>query len=47
MNPNIIACGTYDGIVAIYDIRKNSNKPVLDNNDMSGKGKHADAVWEV
>lgn len=30
-NPNLIACGTYDGVVAIYDIRKKDSKPVAEN----------------
>lgn len=41
----MIACGTYDGVVAIYDIRKKDNKPVAENKEMSGK--HTDCVWEV
>ncbi len=27
-NPNLIACGTHDGVVAIYDIRKKDNLPI-------------------
>ena len=27
-NPNLIACGTYDGVVSIYDIRRRDSKPV-------------------
>lgn len=30
-NPNLIACGTLDGVVAIYDIRKKDNKPITEN----------------
>lgn len=49
-NPNLIAAGTMDGGVLIFDIRKNSNKPIAQNYDMNDKsksGKHNDAVWEV
>ena len=27
-NPNLIAAGTYDGVVAIYDIRRKDGTPV-------------------
>ena len=27
-NPNLIACGSQDGTVSIYDIRKKSNTPI-------------------
>jgi len=33
------------GTIAIYDIRKNDSKPIVDNKD--SPGKHSDAVWEV
>lgn len=49
-NPNLIAAGTVDGGVLIYDIRKNSSKPIAQNYeilDKSKSGKHNDAVWEV
>lgn len=44
-NPNLIAAGTYDGVVAIYDIRRKEGNPVTENKEMLGK--HNDAVWEV
>jgi WD40 repeat protein len=44
-NPNLIACGTYDGVVAIYDIRKKDSKPVAENREVLDK--HSDAVWEI
>jgi hypothetical protein len=44
-NPNLIAAGTYDGVVAIYDIRRKEGTPVTENKEMLGK--HNDAVWEV
>ncbi len=44
-NPHLIACGTYDGVVAIYDIRKKQNSPVAENRELSGK--HSDVVWEI
>lgn len=27
-NPNLIACGTHDGVILIYDIRKKDNLPI-------------------
>ena len=27
-NPNLIACGTHDGVILIYDIRKKDNAPI-------------------
>jgi WD40 repeat protein len=27
-NPNLIAAGTHEGVVAIWDIRKGGNKPI-------------------
>ena len=30
-SPNLIATGTYDGIVAIYDVRKKGDKPVAES----------------
>jgi WD40 repeat protein len=44
-NPNLIAAGTYDGVVAIYDIRRKDGRPVTENKEMVGK--HNDVVWEV
>ena len=41
----MIAAGTYDGIVAVWDIRRKSDKPITENKEMAGK--HNDAVWEV
>jgi hypothetical protein len=34
-----------DGIVAVWDIRRKSNKPITENKEMAGK--HSDSVWEV
>lgn len=44
-NPNLLATGSYDGIVAIYDIRKHGNSPVATNRET--EGKHSDAIWEL
>lgn len=30
-NPNLIACGSQDGTVSIYDIRKKTNTPIAEN----------------
>jgi len=44
-NPNLIATGWYNGVVAIYDIRLNGNKPIADTT--THEKKHLDIVWEV
>jgi WD40 repeat protein len=44
-HPNMLAAGFYDGTVAIYDIRKDSDAAVLESDQ--GGGKHMDAVWQV
>ncbi|KAJ3296363.1 WD repeat-containing protein 78 [Borealophlyctis nickersoniae] len=44
-NPNLLACGYMDGRLAIYDVRRKDDKPVLDTNDLGGK--HRDPVWEL
>ena len=44
-NPNLIGVGMYDGVVAIYDIRKSGNKPIADSREL--EKKHLDVVWEV
>jgi len=41
----LIATGSYDGVVAIYDVRKKDNKPVAESSQMLEK--HIDTVWEV
>eukprot|EP00281_Chroomonas_sp_CCMP1168_P011036 CAMPEP_0206279230 /NCGR_PEP_ID=MMETSP0047_2-20121206/37914_1 /ASSEMBLY_ACC=CAM_ASM_000192 /TAXON_ID=195065 /ORGANISM="Chroomonas mesostigmatica_cf, Strain CCMP1168" /LENGTH=721 /DNA_ID=CAMNT_0053709171 /DNA_START=20 /DNA_END=2186 /DNA_ORIENTATION=- len=42
---NLLAVGLYDGTVAIYDVRKEEDKPVLQS--VYNGGKHSDSVWEV
>ncbi|KAI9099413.1 WD40-repeat-containing domain protein [Phlyctochytrium arcticum] len=44
-NPNLLACGYMDGRIAIYDVRRKGDKPVLDNSDLGGK--HRDPIWEL
>ena len=44
-SPNLIATGSYDGIVALYDLRVAGNKPIADSSELPGK--HIDTVWEV
>eukprot|EP00359_Climacostomum_virens_P008697 CAMPEP_0204920000 /NCGR_PEP_ID=MMETSP1397-20131031/17134_1 /ASSEMBLY_ACC=CAM_ASM_000891 /TAXON_ID=49980 /ORGANISM="Climacostomum Climacostomum virens, Strain Stock W-24" /LENGTH=800 /DNA_ID=CAMNT_0052093647 /DNA_START=997 /DNA_END=3396 /DNA_ORIENTATION=- len=44
-NPNIIAVGCYDGVVAIYDVRQKESKPIADSSEVAGK--HIDIVWET
>mmetsp|Transcript_5976 Transcript_5976/g.13861 ORF Transcript_5976/g.13861 Transcript_5976/m.13861 type:complete len:746 (-) Transcript_5976:24-2261(-) len=42
---NLLAVGLYDGTVAVYDVRKPEDKPVLESSYTGGK--HSDCVWEV
>lgn len=42
-NPNLLAAGLYDGTVAIYDVRKPENAPILESGHANGK--HTDPVW--
>lgn len=44
-NPNLIATGSCDGVVAIYDVRKKGDKPAAESSQMLEK--HIDTVWEV
>ena len=44
-NPNLIGVGFYDGIVAIYDIRKKGDQPIADSKELDTK--HLDVVWDV
>lgn len=44
-NPNLLACGFFDGRIAIYDVRRKEDEPVLDNGDLTGK--HRDPIWEL
>ncbi|KAI9009825.1 WD40-repeat-containing domain protein [Gaertneriomyces semiglobifer] len=44
-NSNLLACGFADGRIAIYDVRRRDDKPVLDNSDLAGK--HHDPVWDL
>lgn len=42
---NLLAVGMYDGRVAVYDVRKEDDKAVLEAS--YNGGKHSDSVWEV
>lgn len=44
-NPNLLAVGMYNGIVAVYNVQMKQNAPVLDNSDFASK--HAGPVWQV
>jgi WD40 repeat protein len=44
-NPNLLAVGCQNGIVAVYDVRKKGDTPVVENRE--SLGKHLDAVWEI
>ncbi|KND02527.1 uncharacterized protein SPPG_02986 [Spizellomyces punctatus DAOM BR117] len=43
--PNLLACGYVDGRIAIYDVRRKEDEPVMDNSDLAGK--HRDPIWEL
>ncbi|OMJ85725.1 hypothetical protein SteCoe_12921 [Stentor coeruleus] len=44
-NPWLIATGSCDGVVSIYDLRKKGDKPAAESSQMIEK--HIDTVWEV
>jgi dynein intermediate chain 1, axonemal len=44
-HPSLLAVGCYDGTVCVYDVRKQSNKPLYTSSIKSGK--HTDPVWQV
>ncbi|KAJ3102385.1 WD repeat-containing protein 78 [Phlyctochytrium planicorne] len=44
-NPNLLAVGYMDGRIAVYDVRRKGDRPVLDSSDHAGK--HRDPVWEL
>ncbi|KAK3288194.1 hypothetical protein CYMTET_4329 [Cymbomonas tetramitiformis] len=43
--PSLLAVGFYDGMVAIYDVRAPTDKPILETGHTSGK--HSDPVWKL
>ncbi|XP_018418587.1 PREDICTED: WD repeat-containing protein 78 [Nanorana parkeri] len=43
--PNLLAVGMYDGTVAIYDVQKNDDVPVLGSSD--NLHKHTCPVWQL
>nr|XP_033771808.1 WD repeat-containing protein 78 isoform X2 [Geotrypetes seraphini] len=44
-NPNLLAVGMYNGVVAVYNVQKNRDTPVLDCSDSAGK--HTSPVWQL
>ncbi|CAL1536674.1 unnamed protein product [Lymnaea stagnalis] len=44
-NPNLLAVGFYDGGIAVYNVRKSVDEPVLDN--FTASGKHLAPVWQL
>ncbi|KAJ1553369.1 WD repeat-containing protein 78, partial [Cladochytrium tenue] len=44
-SPNLLAAGFASGRMAIYDVRRPSSEPILDNGNMAGK--HRDPLWEL
>lgn len=45
LHPNLLAVGFYNGIVAIYDTRKEDDIPILESGQSTNT--HMDAVWQV
>ena len=45
LNPNYLAVGFYNGVVAIYDTNKDDMTPIVQSGQSSGT--HMDAVWQV
>ncbi|PHJ19260.1 wd g-beta repeat-containing protein [Cystoisospora suis] len=49
-NPNLLASGLADGHVAIWDLRRPGDEPVLQSHSVlsvQGSSRHSDAVWDV
>ncbi|XP_038068064.1 dynein intermediate chain 4, axonemal-like [Patiria miniata] len=44
-NPNLLAIGMYNGMVAIYNVRGSNDTPVLDSYE--SHGKHSAPVWQL
>jgi len=44
-NANLLAVGYYDGGIAVYNVRKSLDEPVLDN--FTTHGKHIAPVWQL
>ncbi|XP_055885708.1 dynein axonemal intermediate chain 4-like isoform X3 [Biomphalaria glabrata] len=44
-NPNLLAVGYYDGGIAVYNVRKSVDEPVLDN--FTAPGKHLAPIWQL
>ncbi|XP_005105983.1 WD repeat-containing protein 78 isoform X2 [Aplysia californica] len=44
-NANLLAVGYYDGGIAVYNVRKSVDEPVLDN--FTTAGKHLAPVWQL
>lgn len=43
--PYLLAVGTYEGSVILYDIRREGNDPVLVSTDITSK--HSEAIWKI
>lgn len=43
-HPNLLAVGSYDGSVSVYDVRR-PTKPLYTST--AATGKHTDPVWEI
>lgn len=44
-HPALLACGLYDGSVAIFDVQSKNSRPIFQSTTKSGK--HTDPVWQV
>ncbi|RHY31175.1 hypothetical protein DYB32_003710 [Aphanomyces invadans] len=45
LHPNLLAVGFHNGVVALFDTRKNDAVPILSSE--SNSGSHLDVVWQV
>jgi WD40 repeat protein len=44
-NPNLLAVGMYDGMIAFYNVRNSEDMPVLDNSKV--EKKHSSPIWQL
>ncbi|CAK4646686.1 unnamed protein product [Aphanomyces euteiches] len=45
VHPNLLAVGFHNGVVALFDTRKDGNEPILTSENFTGS--HLDVVWQV
>ncbi|CEM01530.1 unnamed protein product [Vitrella brassicaformis CCMP3155] len=50
VHPNLVAAGTHDGTVAIWDLRRPQDQPILESGasiSANSDRKHTDVVWDL